>query len=208
MEKLKLKILLGSTRPTRFSEDAGAWALEQTKKHPEFDTEILDLRDYEMPFFNEAATPSSKKEPYTNPVVQRWTAKIAEADAFIVIAPEYNRGVPAVLKNAFDWVYGEWQKKPIGFIGYGTTGGSRSVDNLRTSAIELQMVPVRTAVHIVAHWMLRENFTGPMQPGALDAHVPTAEMMLGQIKEWAGAGKLLRSPLPVAEVLTRPTVAA
>ncbi len=189
---LKLKIILGSTRPGRFSDTAGAWALEQVKKNPAFEPEILDLRDYEMPFFNEEATPSSKQAPYSNPVVAKWTAKIAEADAFLVITPEYDRGVPAVLKNAFDWVYGEWHKKPIGFVGYGTTGGSRSVDSLRTSAIELQMVPVRQGVHIVAHWTLRENFTGPLKPGALDQYEGNAEAMLGQLKEWGEATKGMR----------------
>ena len=193
MKPLKLKIILGSTRPGRFSDTAGAWALEQAKKHPEFETEILDLRDFDMPFFNEEATPSSKAAPYTNPAVAAWTTKVADADAFIVISPEYDRGVPAVLKNAFDWVYGEFHKKPIGFVGYGTTGGSRSVDNLRTSAIELQMVPVRQGVHIVAHWMLRENYTGPLKPGSLDQYEANASAMLDQLKEWGDATRTMRA---------------
>ncbi len=193
MKPLKLKIILGSTREGRFSDAAGAWALEQAKKHDGFEAEVLDLRDYEMPFFDQMATPSSKTEPYSHPAVAKWTAKIAEADAFVIIAPEYDRGVPAVLKNAFDWVFGEWQKKPIGFVGYGTTGGSRSVDSLRTSAIELQMVPVRTAVHITAHWTLRENFTGPLKPGSLDQFEGGAAMMLGQLKEWGVATRTMRN---------------
>ncbi len=192
MKPLKLKIILGSTREGRFSDTAGTWALEQAKKHPEFDTEIVDLRDYAMPFFDQAVTPSSKTEPYTNEAVARWTAKVADGDAFLVIAPEYDLGVPAVLKNAVDWVYGEWHKKPVGFVGYGTTGGSRSVDSLRTSAIELQMVPVRQAVHIVAHWNLRENFTGPLKPGALDQYEGNASAMLDQIKEWGEATRRMR----------------
>mgnify|MGYP001561265304 CR=1 FL=1 len=161
-----------------------------------------------MPFFNEEVTPSSKTEPYKNAAVARWTTKLADADAFVIITPEYDRGVPAVLKNAFDWGYGEWHKKPIGFIGYGTTGGSRSVDSLRTSAIELQMVPVRQGVHIVAHWLLRENYTGPLKPGSLDQYEHAADAMYDQLKEWAQAGKLLRSPIPVTEILTEAAQAA
>lgn len=205
---LKLKIILGSTREGRFSDTAGAWALEQAKKHPEFETEILDLRDYEMPFFDQAVTPSSMTESYANPVVQKWTAKIADADAFIVIAPEYDRGVPAVLKNAFDWVYGAWHKKAIGFVGYGTTGGSRSVDSLRTSAIELQMVPVRQGVHIFAHWLLRENYTGPLKSGALDQYEHAAEAMLGQLKEWGTAAKAMRNEIAIPVVVPAQAVAA
>lgn len=208
MKKLKLKIILGSTREGRFSDTAGAWALEQAQKHSEFDAEILDLRDFEMPFFNEAVAPSSKTEPYKNAAVAKWTNKLSEADAFVVVAPEYDRGVPAVLKNAFDWAYGEWHKKPIGFIGYGTTGGSRSVDSLRTSAIELQMVPVRQGVHIIAPWLLRENYTGPLKSGALDGYEHSAAAMYDQLKEWGQVARTLRSPIQSHEVVTKATVTA
>lgn len=201
MAALKLKILLGSTRPGRFSDAAAAWTLAQAKKRPAFEAEVLDLRDYEMPFFNEEATPSAKTEPYKNAAVVQWTKKLAEADAFVVIAPEYDRGVPAVLKNAIDWVYEEWHKKAIGYIGYGTTGGSRSVDSLRTSAIELQMVPVRQGVHIVAPWLLRENFTGPLKQGALDQYEHAANAMFDQLEEWGNAGRTLRVPVTGAGAL-------
>ena len=96
MERLlNIKIILGSTRPNRFSEFPGRWIFDMVKKREDVLAEILDLREYEMPFFNESATPSSKKEPYTNEAVVRWTGKVKEADGFIVIAPEYNHGYPA-----------------------------------------------------------------------------------------------------------------
>ena len=192
MKPLKLKIILGSTREGRFSEYAGAWMLEQSKKHPELETEILDLRDYEMPFFDQMATPSSKTEPYAHPAVQKWTAKIADGDAFVIIAPEYNRGIPGVLKNAIDWVYPEWNKKAAGYVGYGTAMGARSVEHLRSSAIEQQMVPVRQAVHIAAPWALRDNFTGPLKPGALEPFERDAATMLTQLTEWADAARGMR----------------
>ncbi len=192
MKPLKLKIILGSTREGRFSEYAGAWMKDQATKHPEFDAEVLDLRNFEMPFFDQMATPSSKSEPYAHPAVAAWTAKIAEGDAFVIIAPEYNRGIPGVLKNAIDWVYPEWNKKAVGYIGYGTAMGARSVEHLRTAAIEQQMVPVRQAVHIAAPWMLRENFTGPMKPGSLDAFERDAQTMLDQLKEWGEATRTMR----------------
>jgi NAD(P)H-dependent FMN reductase len=189
---LKLKIILGSTREGRFSEIAGAWAKALAEKDPSVAAEVVDLREFKMPFFDQAVTPSSKKEPYANPEVQKWTAQIADGDAFIIIAPEYNRGVPGVLKNAIDWVFGEWHKKPVGYVGYGTTGGSRSVDSLRTSAVELQMVPVRTAVHIPGHWTLRDE-TGALKPGSLDQYAHAFDTMLGQIKEWGNASRSMRS---------------
>lgn len=147
-DKLKVKVILGSTRENRFSELVGAWIMRELGKREDAVCELLDLRDYDMPFFAESVSPSSKKEPYTHEAVARWTAKIAEADAFLVIAPEYNHGYPAVLKNALDYVFGEWQKKPIGFVGYGSAMGARSIEQLRLVAIELQMAPIRSAIHM------------------------------------------------------------
>jgi NAD(P)H-dependent FMN reductase len=146
-DALKVKIILGSTRQGRFSEKPGRWAAEELKKRG-LDVELLDLREYEMPFFDEPVSPSYKQEPYKNGAVARWTKKIAEGDAFLVIAPEYNHGYTAVLKNALDYVYQEWNNKPIGFITYGSAMGARSVEQLREVAVELQMVPIRNAIHM------------------------------------------------------------
>ena len=128
---LKIKVILGSTREGRFGEQPAKWITEKAKAKPGLDVELLDLRDYPLPFFNAAATPSSKKEPYADPAVQKWTAKIAESDAFIIVTPEYNHGTSAVLKNAIDWVGPEWNRKVVGFVAYGTVGGARAVEQLR-----------------------------------------------------------------------------
>lgn len=143
-----IKVITGSTREGRFSDKAAAWIAEEMKKHESVSVEVLDLREYEMPFFNESISPSMKTEPYAHEAVARFTKKIAEADAYIIIAPEYNHGVTAVLKNAIDWVYQEWNNKPIAFVSYGSVGGARAVEQLRLIAIELQMAPIRNAVHI------------------------------------------------------------
>lgn len=145
---LSVKVIAGSTREGRFSDKAALWIAGELKKQEGVETEILDLRDYAMPFFNEAMSPSMKQEPYKNEAVARFTAKIAEGDAFIIVTPEYNRGTSGVLKNALDWVYQEWNGKPIAFVSYGSVGGARAVEQLRLVAIELQMAPIRNAVHI------------------------------------------------------------
>ena len=189
---LKVKIILGSTRPARFSEHAGGWILEQAKKIAGIETEILDLRDYAMPFFNEAVTPSAKKEDYADEAVQRWTKKIKEADGFIIVAPEYNHGYTAVLKNALDYVSTEWNNKPVGFVAYGSAGGARAVEQLRAVAIELQMAPVRNAVHIMAPWFLRDE-KGNLKSGALDSYQGAAEALLTQLVWWAKALQAARS---------------
>jgi len=145
---ITVKVIAGSTREGRFSDKAALWIAGELKKQDGVAVEVLDLRDYDMPFFNEPMSPSFKKEPYKNDAVARFTAKIAEGDAFVMVTPEYNRGTSGVLKNAIDWVYPEWNKKPVSFVSYGSVGGSRAVEQLRLTAIELQMVPIRTAIHI------------------------------------------------------------
>jgi NAD(P)H-dependent FMN reductase len=89
-----------------------------------------------------------------NELGKKWAAKISEADGYIIVSPEYNHGYSAVLKNAIDWVFPEWRNKPVGFVGYGNAGGARAIEQLRQVAIELQMVPIRSAVHIPAEVFL------------------------------------------------------
>jgi NAD(P)H-dependent FMN reductase len=146
MAKPKIGIIVGSTRPGRFADHPAKWINELAGKRDEFDVELLDLRDWPMPFFNEEMSPAWA--PSKNEVAIRWQKKIDSLDGFIVIAAEYNRGPTAVLKNALDYGYKEWNKKPVAFVGYGGVGGARSVEQLRLHAIELQMAPTRAAVHI------------------------------------------------------------
>lgn len=148
MTHINIKVIAGSTREGRFSDKAAQHVADEINKQKDVSAEVLDLRDYEMPFFNEAATPSYKKEPYTHEAVARFTAKIAEGDAYVLVTPEYNRSTSGVLKNALDWVYQEWNNKPVAFVSYGSVGGARAVEQLRLMAIELQMAPIRNAVHI------------------------------------------------------------
>src|SRR3990172_6837906 len=98
-----------------------------------------------MPFFNEPMSPSFKREPYKNEAVARFTKKIAEGDDFVMVTTEYNDGTSSVLKNALDWVYPEWNNKPVAFVSYGSVGGARAVEQLRLNAVELQMAPIRNA---------------------------------------------------------------
>lgn len=117
---LKIKIILGSTRHNRFGDKPANWIYEETKKKSGVLAELLDLRDYPMPFFDEPMGPAMLKENYSHESVKKWAAKIKESDAFIVVTPEYNHGYPAVLKNAIDSIFPEWNDKPVGFVSYVT----------------------------------------------------------------------------------------
>lgn len=146
MSKPKIAIVIGSTRAARFADVPAQWIAKIAKSHADIDVEVVDLRDFPLPFFDEVA--SSAWVPSQNEVAQRWQKKVAGFDGFIFTAAEYNHGPTAVLKNAIDYAANEWNKKPAGFVGYGSVGGARAVEQLRLHAVELQMAPVKSAVHI------------------------------------------------------------
>lgn len=145
---INVHVILGSTRKNRFSEKIGKYVFDELQKVSGVRAELVDLRDWPLPFYDEPASPSSTKGPYASELANKWKAKVAEADAYIMIAPEYNHSMPAVLKNALDWVYYEWNNKPVGFVAYGSAMGARSVEHLRQIAVELQMAPIRNAIHL------------------------------------------------------------
>ncbi len=147
MSKPKIAVIIGSTRATRFGDKPAEWIANIAKARGDFDVEIVDLRDYPLPFFDEAA--SSLWAPSKNEVAQKWQKKVAEYDGYVITAAEYNRGPTAVLKNALDYAYTEWNRKPVTFVGYGGVGGARAIEQLRLHAVELQMTPIRHGVHIV-----------------------------------------------------------
>jgi NAD(P)H-dependent FMN reductase len=146
MTKLKIAIVISTTREARFGHKPAQWVQELAAQRNDIETEIVDLRDYPMPFFDEVA--SNAWAPSQNPVAQRWQKKVAEFDGFIFVTAEYNHAMPAVLKNALDYAYPEWVKKVAGFVGYGGVGGARAVEQLRLVAAELQMATIRTGVYI------------------------------------------------------------
>src|SRR5262245_48304853 len=102
---LKIHVIIGSTRPNRFSEKAAQWIYEIAQEREALAVELVDLRDYPLPFFDEPMSPMRLNGAYSNEVAHQWSQKVAEADGYIIVSPEYNHGYPAVLKNAFDAIY-------------------------------------------------------------------------------------------------------
>jgi NAD(P)H-dependent FMN reductase len=155
--------------------------------------EVLDLKEYELPYFDAPMSPAYVQNgEYGSDAVKAWAKKIGEADAYIIIAPEYNHGYTAVLKNALDVVYGEWNNKAVGFVSYGSVGGGRVVEQLRQVAVELQMASTRNAVHIQAPWFLLEE-NGDLKAGALDSYTTSLVGMLDQLTFWGEALKVART---------------
>ena len=145
---VSIKVILGSTREGRFGDKPAHWILGEAARLPGVDAELLDLRNFPLSFFDRPVAPAREGGVYVDPSVIRWAEKISSADAYVVVTPEYNHGYSAVLKNAFDHIYPEWARKPIGFVGYGNAGGARAIEQLRLVAVELQMWPIRNGLHL------------------------------------------------------------
>lgn len=144
--------------------------------------ELVDLRDYPLPFFDEPKSPL--REASKNPIAMRWSAKIRELDAFVFISAEYNHSITAVLKNAIDYLYPEWNRKPAGFVAYGNAGGARAVEQLRLMLVEVQVAPIRSAVHV-----MRAEFVEMLMHGKQMDDYPhlaqAAELMFDDLIWWA-----------------------
>src|SRR5271168_473524 len=145
---LKIQIIIGSTRVGRFSDKPAHYVFDELKKKEGIEPELVDLRDWPLPFYDEPISPAMNKGNYVNELGKKWATKVGEADAYIMVTPEYNHGYTAVLKNALDWVSPEWRGKPVGFISYGSALGARSIEQLRQVVIELYMHPIRNSIHI------------------------------------------------------------
>ncbi len=189
MAKPKIGLIIGSTRQGRFADHPASWIAEKVKERGDMDIEVLDLRDYPMPFFDEPASPAWV--PSKDETAQKWQAKLDELDGFIFTVAEYNRAPTGVLKNALDYAYPQWNNKPVAFVGYGSAGGARAVEQLRLIAVELQMAPIRSGVHIQwADYMPVAK--GEKKLGELQHLNDTAVTMLDQLAWWAKALKTAR----------------
>jgi NAD(P)H-dependent FMN reductase len=188
---LKVGMIVGSTRQNRFADTPVQWLVEGAASRTHLRLEVLDLRDYNLPFYNEPASPAYTGGVFTQPEAEIWRKRIGEFDAYVATAAEYNHGPTAVLKNAFDSAYLEWQRKPIAFVGYGGVGGARAIEVLRGVVIELQMAPIKQEVNIGM-----EPYLGILQSGrTLNDYqylVQSREAMFDHLMWWGEALKAAR----------------
>jgi len=188
-----ISVIVGSTRQGRFSEKPAKWILNHLKKRDGVNARLLDLRDFPMPFFDQPVTPATPGRPaFEHEVVQRWTAAIAESDGFVFVTPEYNYGPPAVLKNAIDWVYPEWNRKAAAFVSYGSPVGARGGQQLRQTVVEVQLVPIRSSVHIPVATLWAHYQGGDVDGGLAELETP-AGTLIDDLLWWTAALKAARA---------------
>jgi NAD(P)H-dependent FMN reductase len=183
---LTIGIIVGSTRPGRKAEAVARWVYELASKRDDATFDLVDLEDFNLPILDEA-TPAAYGR-YEHPHTKAWAARIAPLDGFVFVTPEYNHATSGALKNAIDFLGPEWKNKAAGFVGYGSTGGVRAVENLRLIMGELMIADVRAqvALSIFTDW---ENFT-VFAPAVV--HAKSLTTMLDQVVAWSGALKPLR----------------
>jgi NAD(P)H-dependent FMN reductase len=128
---MKLAIVIGSTREGRKTPNQAQWVLNEAKQVDGIEAEIVDLRDYPLPFFNEAISPRYNPDRVVEGEVKAWLDKIDAFDAYIFVTPEYNHTIPAVLKNSIDYITWELQRKPAAVISHGSAGGARAATDLK-----------------------------------------------------------------------------
>lgn len=187
----KISVITGSNRPGRFNIQPATWLYELAKKRTDITVELLDLEKIKLPFYDEAAPP--KMNEYTKEHTKEWSKAISESDGFVLVTPEYNHSYSAVLKNALDFVYYEWNYKPVSFISYGSeAGGSRAVEHLRTVAAELKLFDLREQVMLANYW---NNMNKQGEYQFTESDVKSATEMLDTLTFWAGEMKKSRAQL-------------
>jgi NAD(P)H-dependent FMN reductase len=186
--KPRLEVIVGSTRPGRVSISVGHWLVRRAMAHDAFDVGLADLAEIGLPLMDEPNLPRLRR--YVHQHTKDWSARVDAADAFVLIAPEYNCGFPAPLKNALDYLHDEWEHKPVGFVSYGgVSAGTRGVQMLKQVVTTLKMLPVTEAVAIP---FFRQFLDGSeLRPNAIMEHA--AGTMLDELARLEAALRPLRA---------------
>ena len=182
-QPLQLAVILGSVREGRFGPTVGNWFVRQARQRDDVTVDVIDLGNVALPMTMPAF--GAQAVPEAVHALQKLTPRLAAADAFVVVTPEYNHSFPAALKNAIDWHHQQWHAKPVGFVSYGgMSGGLRAVEALRPVFAELQAMTIRETVSF--HDALRQ-FDAEGAPLNPDGCNEAARTMLNQLTWWAHA---------------------
>lgn len=142
-----LQVIIASTRPGRAGLPIAEWFSAAARRHGAFELDVVDLLELDLPFLDEPNHPRLRQ--YTKQHTWDWSARAEAADAFVFVMPEYNFGFNAPLKNALDFLHGEWAYKPVGFVSYGgVAAGTRAVQMIKQVVTSLRMTPVFDAVYV------------------------------------------------------------
>lgn len=189
--KPKLGIVIASVRQHRVGEPIKTWFVEKATAHGGFEVDVIDLKEVALPMFDEPHHPRLRN--YTRDETKAWSARISAVDAFVFVTPEYNHAAPPALVNAIDYLFWEWQYKPVGLISYGgVSGGLRSVQVIKGMLAALKMVPMVEAVPLPLFMQMIDKASGVFSPG--ETNEKAAAAMLDELVRWESALRVLRPP--------------
>lgn len=191
MNKLRIQVLICSTRPSRIGPSIAAWFVRAAERYQQADLHLVDLADFALPVFDEPKHPRLRQ--YAHEHTKRWAASVEQADAFVFVTPEYNYGPPPSLLNAMAYLVHEWSYKPLAFVSYGgVSGGLRGVQVTKQVATAMRLVPILEAV-VVPLTQSQIGADGEFTPNAQQdaAVVP----LLEELDRVGRALSALRSPL-------------
>lgn len=192
---IRIAVVLGSTRPGRLGKAVADWVQARAQERGDARFEVLDVADFHLPLLDEPLPPSTGK--YSHGHTKAWSDAVDAFDGYVFVTGEYNHSIPGALKNALDYLYREWNNKSAGFVSYGSAGGTRAAEHLRTIAGELQMADVRAQVALPLATEF-ENYRTFKPSAVAEKNLQT---LLDQVIAWAGALKVLR---PGKDEDTRP----
>lgn len=192
MPKLKIAVIVGTTRDSRFGIHPAQWIFEQARLRDDLDVELVDIKSFDLPLFNEVA--SNAWAPSQDPKAVAWQKKVGEFDGYIFVTAEYNHSISGALKNALDQAYTEWNRKAAAIVGYGSVGGARAAEHLRGILVELQIAPTRAGVNIGGSEFFKVHPHFGKQPiSSLDEVLaPSVKALLDDLTWWTAALKAAR----------------
>lgn len=194
---LRIAVLVGSTRPGRKSRMVADWVATVARDLPsvraaEAVVEVVDIEEACLPLLDEPIPPVFGA--YQHDHSRAWSQTVARFDAFVIVTPEYNHSVPAALKNAIDYLYAEWNFAPVGFVGFGLTGGVRAVEHLRQIMTEVKALPTGSQVALsVFEDFAFSDMTDPMSPATMAARDHQRNDLAGVIQDVLSLGDALRA---------------
>jgi NAD(P)H-dependent FMN reductase len=190
--RLKLQIVVCSTRPGRVGPSVAHWFRDLAVGHGQFDVTLVDLADFNLPMYDEPHHPSL--QTYEKEHTKRWSASVATADAYAFVTPEYNYGPPPSFVNALNYVYREWNYKPCGFVSYGgVSGGLRAVQMEKLLVTTLKMMPMVEGVMVP---MIARQLDAEQRFVSNELIDHSAKVLLDELLRWAEGLKAMRERLP------------
>ncbi|MCX4848147.1 NADPH-dependent FMN reductase [Streptomyces sp. NBC_00893] len=186
---LNVAVIVASNREGRFAPVISGWFLSHTADRSDIETDVIDVADLDLP-----VALSFRPDADAQTRLAAVASRLAAADAFVVVTPEYNHSYPAPLKNLIDWHRDEWQAKPVAFVSYGgVSGGLRAVEHLRQVFAELHTVGIRETVSFHNAGALFDDEGRHQDPAGCDA---AAKVLLDQLVWWGQAMRAAKAVRP------------